>query len=299
MVQCFQRKPTFPLGTWKCTWHASWNSRSFPRYPSPLERNAEFPATSQEEPLYPPLKSRWGSIVLLRLERNANVHASPQEEACTTWHWRGTRGTCHNLKAMYFAIHSRSGLIPLHGFECQPRINSQHESRSDAPIANWKRAPGPKFNLSWGLKPLWKLERKAAFHASTQVETLLPVWNGIYSPSPTSEQERNPRFPPQLEMRPSSTAPIPVESWEAPPNSTVFLTSHRHPEKLPEVTVTSRGNPGFPAPTRERTRDSSIYVSWGPVPLMRHESNGVGSFATQMETGLPLGNRRSSLNSPL
>ena len=31
----------------------------------------------------------------------------------------------------------------------------------------------------------------------------------------------------------------------------------RAPEKLPEVTDTSRGNPGFPAATRERTRDSA------------------------------------------
>ena len=32
----------------------------------------------------------------------------------------------------------------------------------------------------------------------------------------------------------------------SPPKSTVSLTSQRHPEKLPEVTDTSRGNPGFP-----------------------------------------------------
>ena len=55
------------------------------------------------------------------------------------------------------------------------------------------------------------------------------------------------RLPTQLEMRPSSIAPNPVVSREAPSNSTVFLTSNRHPEKLPEVTVTSPGNPGFPS----------------------------------------------------
>ena len=41
-------------------------------------------------------------------------------------------------------------------------------------------------------------------------------------------------------MRPSSIAPNPVEFREAPPNSTVTLTSQRHAEKLPEVTGTSR-----------------------------------------------------------
>ena len=30
-----------------------------------------------------------------------------------------------------------------------------------------------------------------------------------------------------------------LESREAPPNSTVYLTSQRHPEKLPEVNGTS------------------------------------------------------------
>ena len=44
------------------------------------------------------------------------------------------------------------------------------------------------------------------------------------------------RFLRPLEMRPSSIAPQPVEYREAPTNSTVSLSSHRHNEKLPEVT---------------------------------------------------------------
>jgi len=55
------------------------------------------------------------------------------------------------------------------------------------------------------------------------------------------------KFPPQFEKRPSSIAPNPVVSREAPPNSTVFLTFHRHPEKLPEVPcLTSRKTSTFP-----------------------------------------------------
>ena len=46
-------------------------------------------------------------------------------------------------------------------------------------------------------------------------------------------------FLPPLEMRPSSIALNPVESREAPTNSTVSLSSHRHNEKLPEVSGTS------------------------------------------------------------
>ena len=48
------------------------------------------------------------------------------------------------------------------------------------------------------------------------------------------------RFPPQLEMRPSSIVQTPEESREAPHNSKGFLTSHRHHEKFPEFTVATR-----------------------------------------------------------
>ena len=65
MLQCFPRNLTFPLGTGKGTWHPFWNPRSFPRYLCPLERNAEFPTTTQEEPCFPLLNSRWLSIMLL------------------------------------------------------------------------------------------------------------------------------------------------------------------------------------------------------------------------------------------
>ena len=74
-------------------------------------------------------------------------------------------------------------------------------------------------------------------------------------------------FLPPLEMRPSSIAPNPVEFREAPPNSTVTLTSQRHAEKLPEVTGTSRWNPGFPAATQERPRESFFNTFSGPIPL--------------------------------
>ena len=52
-------------------------------------------------------------------------------------------------------------------------------------------------------------------------------------------------FQTQLEMRPSSIAPNPVESRGEPPNSTVFLTFHRHPEKLPRLPSQVEGTQGF------------------------------------------------------
>ena len=106
------------------------------------------------------------------------------------------------------------------------------------------------------------------------------------------------RFSPQLEMRPCSIARNTVESREAPPNSRVFLTFHRHPEKLPEVTVTSRGNTGFPAAPRERPRDSPFNASGGPINLLRLENNAVLPLPTRMDTELPWGPTRGSLSSP-
>ena len=73
-------------------------------------------------------------------------------------------------------------------------------------------------------------------------------------------------FLPPLEMRPFSIAPKPVESREATPNSTVSLTSQRHPEKLPEVAGTSQGNPGFYAVTRERPRESFFNLFGARLP---------------------------------
>ena len=77
----FPKKAHVSLGTRKGPRHALRNSRSFPRYPSPLERNAEIPATSQEEPRCTCLKARQESIALLPLERNADIPVPPREEA--------------------------------------------------------------------------------------------------------------------------------------------------------------------------------------------------------------------------
>jgi len=51
--------------------------QKIPEIPVPLERNAEFPTTNQEEPCFHHLKSRRGWIALLDLERNANVPIAP------------------------------------------------------------------------------------------------------------------------------------------------------------------------------------------------------------------------------
>ena len=78
-------------------------------------------------------------------------------------------------------------------------------------------------------------------------------------------------FPPQVKKSPVFPASTRDEALffctdpsavpRVPSNSTIFLTSHKHPEKLPEVTVTCRGKPEFPAATTERTRYSPFKAS--------------------------------------
>src|SRR5574337_881711 len=82
-----------------------------------------------------------------------------------------------------------------------------------------KRPPGSKYRSTSGLSPRGHLERQAEFHASTQDEALLSCPKSAGTLRSDSEIRGILRFLPQLEMRPSSNAPNPVESREAPPTS--------------------------------------------------------------------------------
>src|SRR5574341_1062191 len=76
-------------------------------------------------------------------------------------------------------------------------------------------------------------------------------------------------------------------SPERPLPPPVSLASPSHHEKPPEVTCTSRGNPGFPASTRESPRETSFNTSRGQIPLPWLGSNDALPLATRMETRLP------------
>src|SRR5574342_1136128 len=80
-----------------------------------------------------------------------------------------------------------------------------------------------------------------------------------------------------------------------PPGS---LASQSHHEKPPEGTCTSRGNPGFPASTRESPRETFFNTSRGQIPLPWLGSNDALPLATRMETRLPWRPTRGSLTSP-
>ena len=56
-------------------------------------------------------------------------------------------------------------------------------------------------------------------------------------------------------------------SPEKPLPPPVSLASQSHHEKPPEVTCTSRGNPGFPASTRERPRETFFKKIFHAIPI--------------------------------
>ena len=87
-------------------------------------------------------------------------------------------------------------------------------------------------------------------------------------------------------------------SPERPLPPPVSLASQSHHERPPEVTCTSRGNPGFPASTRERPRETVFNTSRGQIPLPWLGRNDALPLATRMETRIPWHPSRGSLTSP-
>src|SRR5574341_385791 len=87
-------------------------------------------------------------------------------------------------------------------------------------------------------------------------------------------------------------------SPERPLPPPVSLASQSHHEKPPQVTCTSRGNPGFPASTRKSPRETFFNTSRGQIPLPWLGSNDAVPLATRMETRLPWRPTRGSLTSP-
>ena len=137
-------------------------------------------------------------------------------------------------------------------FEGNPVGEGTTRRGTATPVHRPQRPAGSTHSWTRGLRPPEQLERPAGCPSSVKTRPHSPVPT-LQGPCGLSPKQRGIlRFLSPLEVRPSSIAPNPDESREAPPNSTVSLNSQRHLENLPEVTGSSPGNPGFPAATRER-----------------------------------------------
>ena len=123
------------------------------------------------------------------------------------------------------------------------------------PVHRPQRPAGSTHSSTRGLRPPEQLERPAGFPSSdkTRPDSPVPTLQGPCGRSP--KQRGSLRFLPALDMRPSSIAPTPVESREAP------LTP-QHPSPLRGTLGSSlrspaevEGNEGFPPPL-EKDLDS-------------------------------------------
>ena len=142
-------------------------------------------------------------------------------------------------------------------------MKAHHEGALTPPCIVWKKPQVPHTARQVACHSLnnSRGKRSSIPPHKTRPDSPVPTLQG---PCDLSQKWRGTlRFLPDLEIRPSSIAANPVESREASPSSIVSLTSQRHTEKLPEVTGTSRGNPGFPAATRERPR-ASFFIALSP-----------------------------------
>ena len=145
--------------------------------------------------------------------------------------------------------------MPAHLFEGKPVDEGTRRRGTDTRVHRPENPQVPQTFRQVACHPVnnSKGKRRSIPQQKTRCDSLVPTLQGPWDPS--QKRRGSLRFLRPLEMRPSSIAPHPVESREAPTNSTVSLSSQRHNEKLPEVTGTSRGNPGFSAVTRERPRE--------------------------------------------
>ena len=161
--------------------------------------------------------------------------------------------------------------MPEHLSKATLTMKMQHEGAVTPPCIIWKNPQVPNTARQVACHPVNTSSGKRSSLPQPKTRRDSPVPT-LWGPCQRSHKWRGTlRFLPQLEMRLSSIAANPVVFREAPPKSTVSLTSQRHAEKLPEVPGTSGGNAGFPAATRERPRESFQRVLRPDSPTMIRE----------------------------
>ena len=140
----------YPLGTWKGSWHPLCNSGRSPRYSSPLKRNTEFHAPSQEEPrILPP-----------QIEMRVDSHPSSRKESprfCRTsrggWSHLEIRAhpgeLCLNSKRPGFPHLLQISLIPLHWFHWNPEYRLKTWREVWQHCGPWRNSPISLCQLDW------------------------------------------------------------------------------------------------------------------------------------------------------
>ena len=111
--------------------------------------------------------------------------------------------------------------MPGHPLEGNPVDEGTTRRGTDTPMHHPEKPTGSTHSSTRGLSPRAQLERQAEFHSPHRTRPDSPVPNLLGPCNPNQKWRGTLRFLPQLEMRPSSIAPKPLESREVPPTHSV------------------------------------------------------------------------------
>ena len=145
--------------------------------------------------------------------------------------------------------------MPGNLFEGNPVDEGTTRRGTDTPMHHPEKPTGSTHSSTRGLRLPEQLERQPEFHSSdkTRPDSPVPTLQGLCSRS--QNRRGGLRFLPPLEMRPSSIAPNPAGSQEAPPTPQcpsplrgTLGSSLRSPAEV-------EGNEGFP-PQPEKDLES-------------------------------------------
>ena len=144
--------------------------------------------------------------------------------------------TCRKTPISWSAIDKIP--MPGHLFEGNPVDEGTTRRGTDTPVHRPPKPQVPHTTRQVACHPVnnSRGKRSSITPHKTRSDSPVPTLQGPCYPS--QKWRGTLTLLPQSEIRSSSIAPVPVMSREAPLNSTVSLTSQRHPENLPEVTGT-------------------------------------------------------------
>src|SRR5574342_88280 len=217
-LQRLRRSPTLGIGGRKGPWHPGCDPQSSPKSRSPSRGTLRFSGTPSSEPFLP--------------------SCSGQEGRLPCFVWKGFPTFRSHLRMRPVSRrHSRRGLVGGSTFRRTPISRSPLDKNpmpghlSELQPVNAVNTKGQSFRASFGKNPRFQIQLdKRPLPPGTSREaggvpclnprrglTLLSQSAGTLRSE--SEIRGTLRFLPQLEMRPSSNAPSPVESREAPPTS--------------------------------------------------------------------------------
>ena len=166
----------------------------------------------QEESRFSLLISRWGSISLLRWERNPGIRITPQEEAVSTWNLRGTTGVVPQFrKTSKFQStpdttdsHGPIRLSPSVSTSTQwqvwqpygtsrgnPRTLCPLDRKADSTFTAWEESGLGCLHMRRRLTPLLKLCRNPEIHVSTGEEHWAPGLSCRWGPRTQHRLEGN------------------------------------------------------------------------------------------------------------